>query len=104
MKRMNEVFELPLRCQDEECGTVGTVYDASGDIAMQAQSPLLMSAAACAAMRNERSALAAHAINNVDALADELAAIIADYKINGFVDKIYILSAESKLNAYRGTK
>lgn len=107
MKRMNEVFKLPLRCQDEECGTVGTVYDASGDIAMQAQSPLLVSAAACAAMRNERSALAAHAINNVDELADVLEFLLSLPR--GSSGRIIIEKSEetlalAALNAYRGSK
>lgn len=110
MKRMSEVFELPLRCQDKECGTVGSVYDANGDIAMQAQSPILYSAPACAAARNERSSLAAHAINHVDALADNLEEALLQIgylhkKFGGTGSGNAVLSrGNSALNAYRGAK
>lgn len=87
MERMNEVFELPLSIDRYGMNDAKNKTLINSDDAEE-----------------EYLVAAVHAINNVDALADELAAIIADYKINGFVDQINILSAESTLNAYRGAK
>lgn len=83
MKQMNEVFELPVDHKKLEMYGAGELQGVPYHVVEEH---------------------AAHAINNVDALADELAAIIADHKINGFVDKLTISSAESVLNAYRGAK
>lgn len=107
MKRMNEVFELPLTWQDENCGTVGSVYEADKQIILQAQESVKtvgLDRRIVVSARNEKAQHAAHAINNVDSLADAL-----ELMINATEGYSSWHSSEQKqaiaaLNAYRGAK
>ena len=87
MKRMSEVFELPVNSKH--------VYVASDVVEL----------VECA--KDDVFKAAAHAINNVDALADALEAALPALKYNRSIsdsaDKVY-LDAVSALAAYRGTK
>ncbi len=91
MKRMDEVFELPLSRMVE---ADDQIQDANGDWALVVRLP-------------HRADYAAHAINHVDALADALEALLKE------LDSTYIGSAnlsdrihgaDAALAAYRGDK
>lgn len=86
MKRMSEVFELPVDHKNLEVYGAGELQGVSYSAAEEH---------------------AAHAINNVDALADALSSAIPALQYNRSIsdkaDKLY-LDAVAALNAYRGSK
>jgi hypothetical protein len=77
MKRMNEVFELPIRYVDAVSFAVNLT-------------------------KGETEAIA-HAINNVDALADALGDLVNDIE-NNLNPRYSFEQAVAALNAYRGVK
>lgn len=91
MKRMNEVFELPVAVGggmfDKD-----TIYGADGNGEWAATFET-----------DEQAQHAAHAINHVDALADALEAMIDMYCAGNLPNKA-TLDASSALAAYRGGK
>lgn len=100
MKKMSEVFELPL------------IVDSDNDIHIGNGDWILINPSAPECV----GAHVAHAINHVDALADALEAIVSDYNqyraVNG-IDltddhcaklDVKMATAEAALVAYRGEK
>lgn len=89
MKRMSEVFKLPVDC---------SMFEVSGYQPVKARTV----GNSC-----EADDYAAHAINNIDALADALESALPTLKYNRSIsdsaDKLY-LDALSALTAYRGAK
>lgn len=88
MKRMSEVFELPLESMQDASDQL---QDANGDWVLVVRFPW-------------RADYAAHAINHADALADALADLIeqsTNYAAN-FKSEYY--AAIDALEAYRGAK
>ena len=85
MKRMSEVFELPV-----SVGVDDSVVDASGIYIGDFWT-------------SEMAKITAHAINNCDSLADALEEIIAAYRNDGIYQSD-IQHAAFALNTYRGTK
>ena len=85
MKRMNEVFELPLPLGEMDCMLDVFIHsDVDTDESVVALH-------------------AAHAINNVDALADALDALIKAVECNEILNSDFD-GAMSALKAYRGEK
>ena len=106
MKRMSEVFDLPLTCQDEGCGTVGSVYEGDSQLILQAQESIKtagLDRRLVVAARNEKSQHAAHAINHVDDLADALDDLLTRCAYEGMVNADTAI-AKAALDAYRGEK
>ncbi len=107
MKKMSEVFELPLTCQDESCGTVGSVYGGEKQLILQAQESVKtagLDRRLIVAARNEKSQHAAHAINHADALADALELMIQhNWHPSQFRREAESVAAKA-LAAYRGEK
>lgn len=98
MKKMSEVFELPIKTPT---WSVDNVLDASGK-------------SVASFKRGDYAESAAHAINHADALADALESIVSDYNqyraVNG-IDltndhcaklDVKMAAAEAALAAYRG--
>lgn len=85
MKRMNEVFELPVNHE---------VFTVDGHTAKNGEG---------LTARLEADLYAAHAINNVDALADALDDLLASCRAGGR-NILACTYAEDALTAYRGTK
>lgn len=105
MKRMSDVFELPMSHQSEECGTIGSVYDANADIVLLAQSKPsdgLLRNSEMNEKRNERSIHAARAINSVDALAEALSIMIDSNWQSARIRREAREIAKAALAAYRG--
>lgn len=96
MKRMSEVFELPLvgeENQGEPFLADATCYFASFDDSLTFEDGKGL----------ERAAHAAHAINHVDALADALEDLVNDIE-NNLNPRYSFEQAVAALEAYRGAK
>ena len=90
MKRVNEVFELPLESREHFTGE-GDIYKESGEF--------------CAAFETvEQAQHAARAINHADALADALEALINSSENYAANFKSEYFDAIDALAAYRGEK
>lgn len=86
MKRMSEVFELPVSDMD-------LAY-----LTSQAEDGSMTFA------ENKRCKHAAHAVNNVDALADALDKLLSMLEIEGRQDTEIFKECEKASNAYWGIK
>lgn len=109
MKRMSEFFELPVSVFDED----ETGFDGSSLCAVDTAG--YYNGAYFYDERNEYAEAVAHAINNVDALADSLKEITDDYFIwcgddpdltTDQCHKLHqmMIKAKAALAAYRGEK
>ena len=90
MKRMSEVFDLPLATGSGRFSSY-TVYgdDGKGDCVATFEI-------------NDQAQYAVHAINNVDALADALDECLEDMELEGKQDDRVYRLAKAALAAYRG--